>query len=61
MWQAMMEVLTTCSIVTNCALVGFVSHGLLFYFPDMTSNERVRPRPRGAFHTRRFAARRGSN
>lgn len=41
MWQSMMEVLSTCSILTNCALVGFVSHGLLFYFPDISSSERV--------------------
>ena len=37
----MTEVLTTCSIMTNCALVGFVSHGILFYFPDISPNQRV--------------------
>ena len=30
--------------MTNCALVGFVSHGLLFYFPDLDPIQRV-PRP----------------
>jgi len=41
MFQSVMEVLTTLGIMTNCALVGFVSHGLAFYFPDMTPTERV--------------------
>mmetsp|Transcript_32539 Transcript_32539/g.50656 ORF Transcript_32539/g.50656 Transcript_32539/m.50656 type:complete len:150 (+) Transcript_32539:2045-2494(+) len=40
-WQNILDILTTCSIITNCALVSFTSHGLYFYFPHMTSVEKV--------------------
>jgi hypothetical protein len=40
-WMTILDILATCSILTNCALVGFTSHGLYFYFPDMTPVERV--------------------
>ena len=40
-WMVILDILATCAILTNCALVGFTSHGLFFYFPDMTPVERV--------------------
>ena len=40
-WMVILDIIATCSILTNCALVGFTSHGLFFYFPNMTSVERV--------------------
>jgi hypothetical protein len=40
-WMVILDIIATCSILTNCALVGFTSHGLFFYFPDMTPVERV--------------------
>eukprot|EP00960_Hanusia_phi_P041653 755100-Hanusia_phi.AAC.6 len=40
-WQVILDIISTCCILTNCALVGFTSHGLFFYFPDMTPVERV--------------------
>ena len=40
-WMVILDIIATCSILTNCALVGFTSHGLFFYFPDMTGVERV--------------------
>mmetsp|Transcript_9072 Transcript_9072/g.21112 ORF Transcript_9072/g.21112 Transcript_9072/m.21112 type:complete len:722 (-) Transcript_9072:33-2198(-) len=40
-WQVILDILSTCSILTNCALVGFTSHGLFFYFPNMNPVERV--------------------
>uniref|UniRef100_A0A0C3TDD7 Anoctamin transmembrane domain-containing protein n=1 Tax=Guillardia theta (strain CCMP2712) TaxID=905079 RepID=A0A0C3TDD7_GUITC len=40
-WQVILDIISTCCILTNCALVGFTSHGLFFYFPEMTPVERV--------------------
>lgn len=40
-WMVILDIIATCSILTNCALVGFTSHWLFFYFPNMTSVERV--------------------
>jgi len=40
-WQVILDILTTCSVLTNCALVGFTSHGLFFYFPKMIPVQRV--------------------
>jgi len=40
-WMVILDIIATCSIMTNCALVGFTSHGLFFYFPNMTAVERV--------------------
>jgi hypothetical protein len=40
-WMVILDIIATCSILTNCALVGFTSHGLYFYFPNMTAVERV--------------------
>ncbi|KAJ1475819.1 calcium-activated chloride channel-domain-containing protein [Baffinella frigidus] len=44
-WQVILDILSTCSILTNCALVGFTSHGLFFYFPNMNPVERASPEP----------------
>ena len=40
-WGYILDIITTVSILTNCALVGFTSHGLFFYLPDLNSVERV--------------------
>lgn len=40
-WGYILDIMTTVAILTNCALVGFTSHGLFFYLPDLTPVERV--------------------
>eukprot|EP00282_Hemiselmis_andersenii_P037798 CAMPEP_0169443350 /NCGR_PEP_ID=MMETSP1042-20121227/9308_1 /TAXON_ID=464988 /ORGANISM="Hemiselmis andersenii, Strain CCMP1180" /LENGTH=683 /DNA_ID=CAMNT_0009554571 /DNA_START=182 /DNA_END=2229 /DNA_ORIENTATION=+ len=40
-WGSILDIITTAAILTNCALVGFTSHGLFFYLPDLTPVERV--------------------
>lgn len=39
--MTILELMCTIAIMTNTALVGFTSNGLLFYFPDMTSLQRI--------------------
>lgn len=35
-YQMILEILSTLSILTNTAIVGFTSHGLFFYIPSLT-------------------------
>jgi len=40
-YQQVIDVITTMSVLTNAFIIGFTSHGLYFYFPDMDGVERV--------------------
>eukprot|EP00281_Chroomonas_sp_CCMP1168_P022841 CAMPEP_0206223206 /NCGR_PEP_ID=MMETSP0047_2-20121206/6365_1 /ASSEMBLY_ACC=CAM_ASM_000192 /TAXON_ID=195065 /ORGANISM="Chroomonas mesostigmatica_cf, Strain CCMP1168" /LENGTH=707 /DNA_ID=CAMNT_0053646073 /DNA_START=132 /DNA_END=2255 /DNA_ORIENTATION=- len=40
-WGIILDIITTAAILTNCALVGFTSHGLFFYLPDLDPVNRV--------------------
>lgn len=40
-WAVVLDVLITACIITNVLLVGFTSHGLFFYFGELTSVKRI--------------------
>jgi len=40
-WMSILEIMTSVCIMTNCMLVGFVSNGLYFYFPDLTPETKI--------------------
>lgn len=40
-WQAILDIVATAAILTNVALVGFTSHGLAFYFGELTDVKRL--------------------
>merc|ERR1712216_786928 len=40
-YQQVIDIITTMSVITNAFIIGFTSHGLYFYFPEMDSVERV--------------------